>query len=68
MILEEDTPGPVVVVETRILDSNTITAAADDNSGITNTTGVYDDSDYPTPIFTFNPTPEAEPDDEHEYR
>ena len=47
-------------METNILDTDTSA-----NSGISNTTGVYDDSDAPTPIFTINPTPEMEPNDVH---
>ena len=64
MLLEEDIPVPVAAVETKILDPNTIAAAAATNSGIANTTGVYYDSNSPTPIFTINstqPIPEAEP-------
>ena len=52
-------------METEILDLNTVAAAADDISVITNTTRVYDDSIDLTPIFTINPTqltPEAELD------
>ena len=66
MILEEDTSGLVVAVETYILDPNAIAAVAAANSDITNTTGVHYDRNAPTPIFTIKPTPEAEPDDEHE--
>ena len=73
MLLEEDIPGPVADVETKIIDPNTISAAAATNSGIKNTTGVYDDSKSPTYIFRINPiqqahevepgpTTEAEPD------
>ena len=52
VILEEDTPGHVSYVETKTLDPNDIVAASSANSGITNTTGVYNDSDAPTPVFT----------------
>ena len=64
--LEEDTPVPVAAVETKILDPKAIAAAAADKSGIKNTIGFYDVSDSPTPIFTIKPTPDAEPDNEHE--
>ena len=56
MLLGEDNPGPVATVETEILDPNAIAAIAVDNSGITNTIGVYDDRDAPTPIFIIKPT------------
>ena len=56
LFLEEDTPGPVTAVDTEIIDHNTIAAAADANSGVTNTTGLYNYSNAPTPIFTINPT------------
>ena len=59
LILEEDVPGPVSSMETKILDPNVISAAAATNSGITNTTGLYDDSNAPTSIFTINPKIEA---------
>ena len=65
MLLEEDIPGPISALDTEILDPNTISAAATSNSGIANSTVVYDDIDDPTPIFTINPiqpSPEAEPD------
>ena len=43
-----------------------VTAAAA-NIGITHTIGVYYDSNDTKPIFTpVNPTPDIEPDDEHE--
>ena len=58
-LLEEDNRGPFAAVETKILDPNTIVAAAAANIGIKNTTGVYDDSDYNNTIFTINPTSEA---------
>ena len=61
VILEENTPVPVAAVDTKKLNPNAIAAATTANSGIKNTTGVYDGSDAPTPIFTINPTPEAEP-------
>ena len=61
-------------METKILEPNTIAAVS--NSSITNATGLYDDSNAPTPVFTINlthqtheaepdPTPEAEPYDEY---
>ena len=51
-------------MEIEILDPNNIAAAAAANSGIKNTTGLYDDSYAPTPIFTIKSTPQAqeEPD------
>ena len=49
-------------METEIIDPNYINSAADANSGITNTIGVFEDSDAPYPIFTINPTPEVEID------
>ena len=49
----------------KILDPNSIAAPVDTNSGIKNVTGEYDDRNVPTPIFTINPVPEVEPDDEH---
>ena len=64
MLLEEETPGPVTAVDTEIIDPNTIAAAAAANSGITDTTGLYDESNSPTPIVTINPTqptPDTEP-------
>ena len=67
VILQENTPGHVAAVETKIIDPNTITSANFSNNDITNTTSMSDDNDTPTPIFTINPTLEAEPDDEHEY-
>ena len=51
VILEEDIPGPVAAVETKIIDPNAIAAAATANSGITNTTGLYYNSDDPTPFI-----------------
>ena len=66
MILEEDNPGPVAAVETKTIYTNAISAIAADNSGITNNTEVYNYSKHPTLIFTINPTPDVEPDDEHE--
>ena len=53
-------------METKKIDPNATATAAADNSGITNTTGVYDDSNAPTPILKTNPTPVAEPYSEHE--
>ena len=63
-------------METEILDPNAIATAAAANSGIINTTWVYDyyDRDAPTLIFKTNlthevesePAPEEELDDEHE--
>ena len=47
---------PCFAVETEILDPKTIAADDAANSGITNTTVVYDDRESPTPIFTINPT------------
>ena len=67
LLVEEDIPGPVAAVETKKLDPNDIAATASDNSGIKNTTGVYDDSNTPTPIFTIKPIYNMEPDHEHEY-
>ena len=68
MILEEYTPGPVAAVDTKTIDSNAIASAAAANSGITHTTGVCDDSDATTSIFTpIKPTTETEPNNEHEY-
>ena len=64
MLLEEYILGHVAAAENVIIDSNTIAAVASANSGITNTIGVYDDSNATTPIFTINPTkptPEVEP-------
>ena len=58
---------PKDAAENKTFDPNDIASVSDANSGITNTTGVYDDSDYPTPVFTINPTPEREPDHGHEY-
>ena len=52
-------------METKILDPNTIAASAATNSGIANTKIVYDESDTPNPIFTINPTPDTEPDNEN---
>ena len=49
-------------MEIKIIHPNAITAVATANSGITNNTEVYDESDAPTPIFTVNPTPETERD------
>ena len=57
VLLEEDIPGPVAAMEIEILDPNIIAAAAAANSGIKNTTGLYDDSYDPTPIFTIKSTP-----------
>ena len=51
VLLEEDIPGSVTAVETKILDPNTIAAATSGNSCITNTTEVYDDSDATTPFL-----------------
>ena len=59
-LLEEETPGPISARDTKTLDPNAITAASDTNSDIANTKVVHDDSNVPTPIFTINPTPEAE--------
>ena len=67
MLLEEYIPGHVAAAETEIIDSNTIASATAANSGITNTTGVYNHINAPTPIFTINPTkptPEVEPNTE----
>ena len=64
--MEEDNPGPTAAVEIKILDPNTIADTSATNSGITNTTGVYDNSNTTTTIFKINPTTEAEPDYEHE--
>ena len=64
--MEENTPGHVAAVETEIIYPNYINSAADANSGITNTIGVFEDSDAPYPIFTINPTPEVEIDNENE--
>ena len=58
VLLEEDNPGPVSAVDTKILYPYSISTAAAYNSVIKNTTGLYDDSD--APIFSINPTPEAE--------
>ena len=74
MFLDEEIPGPVTAVETKIIDPNAIATADDVNNSTTNTTVVYDNSKAPNPIFTINPTPEAEPEpttvketnDEHE--
>ena len=66
VLLDEYTLDPVAAVETKILDPNAIAADADDNSGISNITGVYDNSNAPTPIFTINSTSEAEPNDGNE--
>ena len=66
VLLEEDTPGPVVSVDIKILDPNVIATSAAANSGITNTTGVYDYIYAPTLIFTIKPAPDVETDDEHE--
>ena len=52
-------------METKTLDPNAIDVAADFNSGIKHTTGVYADINYPTLIFTITPTPEAETNNEH---
>ena len=65
LLLEKYTPGPVSPIDIETLDPKNIDAAAVDNSGITNNTGVYDDTDTPTPIFTINPTPDTEPDNKH---
>ena len=76
LLLEEYISDPVASVETELLDPNTISAAATSNSGIENSTGVYDDIYSPKPIFTINPiqpppeaepepTPEAKPDDQN---
>ena len=43
-------------METEILDPKTIAAAATSIIVITNTTGVFDDSNNTTPIFKINPT------------
>ena len=67
MLLEEYIPGHVAASENVIIDPNTIASATASNSGITNITGVYDDSNATTPIFTINPTqptPEVEPNTE----
>ena len=66
MLLEEDNQDPVAAMNTKKLVSNGIAAAIAANSGIKNTTGVYHESDAPTPIFKVNPTPDVEPDSEHE--
>ena len=74
VIPEEDILGPVAAVETKILDPNAISNANAANSGITNTTGVHDARNTPTPIFTIklkteagpDPTPEAESENEQE--
>ena len=66
MLLEEDTPCPVYAVQNEKIDPNNIATADGAKSGIKNTTGVYDYSDDPNPIFTINPTPETEPDNTHE--
>ena len=52
-------------METKKFEPNNIAAASASNSSITNTTGVDDDSDSLTPIFTTNPTPKVEPENEH---
>ena len=54
-------------MDTKILDPNDISNVAPVNSDIKRTTGVYNDSDAPTPIFTTNPTPEVETDNKHKY-
>ena len=56
VLLEEYTPGPVAFADTEIIDPKIIAAAANANTDITNTTGVYDYSDALTPIFTINST------------
>ena len=44
---------PSFAVETEILDPKTIAADDAANSGITNTTVVYDDRESPTPHFYY---------------
>ena len=51
VLLEEEIPGPVAAVEAEILYPNAIDAAAAANSGIVNTTGVYDGDDSPSPFL-----------------
>ena len=61
MLLEEDTPGSIAAVETKILGPKNIAALAAANSVIKNTTGLYDYSNAPTPVFTISPTPDKKP-------
>ena len=65
MLLEEDTPGSIAAVETKILGPKNIAALAAANSVIKNTTGLYDCSNAPTPVFTIKPTPDKEPNYGH---
>ena len=54
-------------METETLEPNSIAAATAANIGITHTTGVSDDGDDNTPIFTpIKQTPDKENDNEHE--
>ena len=64
-------------METEIFAPDTIATDDAASSGITNTTGVYNYINAPTPIFTINPTKptpevepypttEVEPDDEYD--
>ena len=55
VLLDEEILGPVAAVETEIIYPNIIAAAADNYSGIANTTIVYDNSNAPTPIFFNKP-------------
>ena len=57
-LLEENIPGPVAFMETKILEPNDISSAAAANSSIINTRGVYYGIDNPTPFLKINPTPD----------